>query len=232
MASLLDEIMRRNEEKEPLLNLYTGEAIKESYYFEIDKANAPEFFKKHFSNELAECTDKKKKIIERLMKPQANTRCSYFRTDSSSTATYDKIFTDYISLDFKAYAFWFDDHKAKLCFDEAYTNAVLHGNKAGEDSCYGDKCNLPRPANLEENRKKPVEIEFIINHNYYALRVTDVGEGLDRSKVQLGKDGNIMASSGRGLFLIESLTDCMVFTKQADPQKFSISMVKFKEIKY
>jgi anti-sigma regulatory factor (Ser/Thr protein kinase) len=230
MTSLLEEIMRRNENKEPFLELYTGGAIKESYYFEIGKTNAPDFFRKHFSNELAECTGKKKKIIERLMKSQAHTRCMYFRTDSSSTATYDKIFTDYISLDFKAYAFWFDDHKAKLCFDEAYTNAVIHGNNAGEDSCYEEeKCNLPRPANLEENRKKPVEIEFIINHDYYALRVTDVGEGLDKSKVQLGKDGDIMALSGKGLFLIKSLTDCMVFTKQDNPQKFSISMVKFKE---
>ena len=229
MASLLEEIIKRKEKKEHLLELYTGGAIQESYYFEISKGNAPDFFKKYFSNELAECSGKKKNIIERLARSKADTKCMYFRTDSSSTNTHHKIFTDYISLDFKAYAFWFDDNKAKLCFDEAYTNAVLHGNKAGQDSCYGDKCNLPRPANLEENRKKPVEIEFIINHDYYALRVIDVGEGLDKSKVQLGKNGDILASSGRGLFLIELLTDCMAFTKQDNPQKFSISMVKLKE---
>jgi len=231
MASLLEEIIRRKEKKEPFLNLYTGGAIKEAYYFEIDKANAPDFFKKHFSNELAECTGKKKDIIKRIMKSQAHTKCMYFRTDSSSTATFDKIFTDYISLDVKAY--WFDNYDAKTCFDESYTNAVLHGNKAGEDKCYErEKGIFPRPANLEENRKKPVEVEFLINHDYYALRVADVGEGLDKSKVRLGKDGDIMASSGRGLFLIESLTDCMVFTRQANPQKFSISMVKLKEIGY
>jgi len=228
MASLLEEIIRRKEKKEPLLNLYTGRAIQEAYYFEIDKANAPEFFKKHFSNELAECAGKKKNMIKRIVKSQAHTKCMYFRTDSSSTTTFDKIFTDCISLDVKAY--WFDNYDAKTCIDESYTNAVLHGNKAGQDNSYGgEKGVSPRPANLEENRKKPVEIEFMINNSYYALRVTDVGEGLDKSKVQLGKDGDIMASSGRGLFLIESLTDCMVFTKQDNPQKFSISMVKFKD---
>ena len=228
MVSLLEEIIKRKEKKEPVLELYTGGAIQESYYFEVSKGDAADFFKKYFSNELAECTSKKKKIIERILKSPADTRCMYFRTDSSNTTTYNKIFTDYISLDLKAYAFWFDEHKAKLCFVEAYTNAVIHGNQAGQDNCYGDKCNLPRPANLEENRKKPVEIEFIINHDYYALRVTDVGEGFDWSKVQLGKDGDVAAFSGNGLRLIDFFSDCMVFTRQDNPKKFSISMVKFR----
>ncbi|MBN2459837.1 ATP-binding protein, partial [Candidatus Woesearchaeota archaeon] len=153
------------------------------------------------------------------------TSCFYIRTDSSSINACNKIFSDFIWPAARSQAY--DEDTLELCLEESYVNAITHGNQGGCDSLYTTR-DLPVPANLAQNKKKPVEVEFIMNEKCYALRVTDTGEGFDKSKVQLGKDGNLMALSGRGLFLIQCYSDCMVFTKQESPQKFSISMVKFK----
>ncbi|MBN2052936.1 ATP-binding protein [Candidatus Woesearchaeota archaeon] len=228
MASLLEEVIRRKENEEPLLSFIIKWAIQEAYYFEINHGRAQEFFRKYFACELAECVGKKKDVIERIVSLQAPTSCMYFKTDSSSTETYNKIFAEYMSREAKS--FGFDDHSLRLCFAEAYSNAVLHGNKGGEESCYeiGSRC-IPRPTDIEENRKKLIEIEFLINNQFYFLRITDVGEGVDKSKILPGKNGDTLSFSGRGLFIINAHTDCFIFNKQDEPKRFSISMVKFKE---
>jgi len=225
MASLLEEIARRKEKREPYIRIIAGMPIEETYHFEVAKKDAAKLFKECFALEYAQCKGEKKTIIEKMTCFEAPTSCFYIRTDSSSINTFNQILSGFIWPAAREQSY--DEDALRLCLEESYVNAITHGNQGGCESLYTVR-DLPVPANLAENKKKPVEVEFIINENCYALRVTDTGKGFDNSKIQLGKDGNLMAPSGRGLFLIQCYSDCMVFTKQDDPQKFSISMVKFK----
>src|SRR5262249_8625012 len=75
-----------------------------------------------------------------------------------------------------------------LALGEAVSNAIRHGNR--------------------RDQKKHVEIEGQIDGEMLRLKVRDQGDGFDRDPAHDPVDpANLLASSGRGLFLIESVMD-------------------------
>jgi serine/threonine-protein kinase RsbW len=75
-------------------------------------------------------------------------------------------------------------HKVRLCFQEAVTNAVVHGNQYDE--------------------KKYVHISLIQDANKLILKISDEGQGfqLDQIRNPLEKT-NLNLPGGRGIFLIK-----------------------------
>jgi serine/threonine-protein kinase RsbW len=77
-----------------------------------------------------------------------------------------------------------------LAIDEAVSNAIIHGNR--------------------RDRTKRVEVEGQVDAQAIRIKVRDEGQGFERD---LTRDPvhpeNLLASSGRGLFLIESVMDEM-----------------------
>jgi serine/threonine-protein kinase RsbW len=75
-----------------------------------------------------------------------------------------------------------------LAVDEAISNAIIHGNR--------------------RDAKKRVEVEGQIDADVLRIKVRDEGEGYHRDPSHDPVDPqNLLASSGRGLFLIESVMD-------------------------
>jgi serine/threonine-protein kinase RsbW len=76
---------------------------------------------------------------------------------------------------------------------EAANNAILHGNK------------------LDENKK--VNIRFKIDEKYLSITVKDQGTGFDFSNVpDPTAPENIEKINGRGVFLMERLSDKIIFS--------------------
>ncbi len=75
-----------------------------------------------------------------------------------------------------------------LAVDEAISNAIIHGNR--------------------RDRAKRVEVEGQVDAQSVRIRVRDEGQGFerDRSRDPVHPE-NLLAASGRGLFLIESVMD-------------------------
>lgn len=77
---------------------------------------------------------------------------------------------------------------------EAANNAILHGNK------------------LEEN--KNVKIKMLIENEKLLFKIEDEGEGFDYKNVpDPTAPENIENVNGRGIFLMEKLSDKLEFTK-------------------
>ncbi len=82
----------------------------------------------------------------------------------------------------------------KLCFEEAFINAVKYGNK-------GDS-------------RLTVDVEVIKHGDSIELVVRDHGEGFEFKKTSDPRqDENLLKTSGRGVFLIISLMDKVVYEK-------------------
>ena len=93
-----------------------------------------------------------------------------------------------------------------LAVVEAGTNAIKHGNKEDPD--------------------KRAHFEFILNPDHLTIIVQDQGDGFDREKVADPLDpANLLKSSGRGLFLMESCMDSVVYEGGGT----IIKMVKYKQ---
>lgn len=75
-----------------------------------------------------------------------------------------------------------------LAVDEAVSNAIIHGNR--------------------RDRQKRVEVEGQVDAQTIRIKVRDEGQGFerDRSRNPVHPE-NLLASSGRGLFLIDSVMD-------------------------
>lgn len=81
-----------------------------------------------------------------------------------------------------------------LAVDEAVSNAIIHGNK--------------------RDQRKRVEVEGQIDGDVLRLKVRDEGDGFHRDRSHSPVDPeNLLAPSGRGLFLIESVMDEVRFTQ-------------------
>lgn len=84
--------------------------------------------------------------------------------------------------------------KIYLAVNEAFNNAVIHGNK--------------------ENSQKIVLINFNENQYFYRFIVSDEGTGFDFSTIQSPvRSENIHKESGRGIFIIKQYADKVSFLK-------------------
>jgi serine/threonine-protein kinase RsbW len=82
-----------------------------------------------------------------------------------------------------------------LAVDEAISNAIKHGNR--------------------RDRRKRVEIEGQIDSQQLRIKVRDEGEGFERDPHHDPVDpSNLLAASGRGLFLIESVMDDVRYSQE------------------
>ena len=81
-----------------------------------------------------------------------------------------------------------------LAVVEAGTNAIKHGN--------------------QEDPEKRTHFEFIIQSDRFTVVIQDEGQGFDREQVpDPMQPENLFKSSGRGLFLIESCMDDVIYEK-------------------
>lgn len=79
-------------------------------------------------------------------------------------------------------------HKIRLCFTEAVTNAVVHGN--------------------QYNDSKKVWISLLNNHETISFQIKDEGCGFDMKRLLNPLDEiNLHKPNGRGVFLIKELSD-------------------------
>lgn len=93
-----------------------------------------------------------------------------------------------------------------LALEEAFINAVKHGNKMD-------------PA-------KKVKIEYSVGPDKVEVSVTDEGDGFDPQTVPDPRSGkNLYKPEGRGLFLIKSYMDMVRFNEQCN----CVYMVRYKE---
>lgn len=91
-----------------------------------------------------------------------------------------------------------------LLLSEAVTNAIVHGNK------------------LDEN--KTVEVEVQINSETIISTVKDYGEGFDPQTANDPlKEENLLKDSGRGIFLIEEISDSVDYLDNGTKIRFSIN---------
>ena len=93
-----------------------------------------------------------------------------------------------------------------LALEEAFVNAVKHGNKMD-------------PA-------KEVRIECLVETDKVTVSVTDEGNGFDPESIPDPRYGvNLYKPEGRGLFLMRSYMDEVEFNERGN----SVCMVKYKE---
>ncbi len=93
-----------------------------------------------------------------------------------------------------------------LALEEAFINAVRHGNKM--DSAKG------------------VKIDYLVESDKVTVSLTDEGRGFDPGAIPDPRYGeNLYKPEGRGLFLMRSYMDEVEFNEEGN----SVCMVKYKE---
>jgi len=99
-----------------------------------------------------------------------------------------------------------DIFAVNLAFEEAFTNAVKHGNKM--------------------DPKKHVQIDYFVDTEKVEIWITDEGQGFDPSKIPDPRSGkNLYKPEGRGLLLIRSYMDVVEYNRKGN----SLRMVRYKE---
>ena len=120
-----------------------------------------------------------------------------FRYLIPSDAQYVPGIVHVISLWAMEFGFGYADHAMNLplAMDEALSNAIIHGNR--------------------RDARKRVEIEGTIDSSMLRIRVRDEGAGFrpESRRHDPADPQALMASSGRGLFLIESVMDEVRYTE-------------------
>jgi len=107
----------------------------------------------------------------------------------------------------EAYDFGQDDiFGVHLALEEAFINAVRHGNKMDPE--------------------KKVKIDCLVDFDKVEVSLTDEGEGFDPDGVPDPRYGeNLYKAGGRGLFLMRSYMDMVKFNKQGN----CVHMVRYKD---
>lgn len=83
-------------------------------------------------------------------------------------------------------------HKIRLCFQEAVTNAVVHGNKYDET--------------------KYVHVSLNQNAEKLIFQIKDEGAGFDLQSIENPlEEKNLTIAGGRGLFLIKEYTESYTY---------------------
>lgn len=91
-----------------------------------------------------------------------------------------------------------------LLLSEAVTNAIVHGNKLDES--------------------KTVEVEVQINSDKIVSIVKDQGPGFDPNSANNPlKKENLLKDSGRGIFLINEISDSVDYLDNGTKIRFSIN---------
>ena len=97
-----------------------------------------------------------------------------------------------------------DVFAVQLAFQEAFYNAIKHGNKMAAD--------------------KKVKIDFLIDPDRIEIAMTDTGSGFDPDAVPDCRVGeNLYKTEGRGLLLMRSYMDIVEFNEIGN----SVHMVRF-----
>lgn len=95
-----------------------------------------------------------------------------------------------------------------LALEEAFLNALKHGNKM--------------------NPNKKVHVKYLITPEKFDISIKDDGSGFDPNVVPDPREGeNLYKSSGRGLLLMQSYMDKVEFNKTGN----CVRMIKFIEKK-
>jgi len=93
-----------------------------------------------------------------------------------------------------------------LALEEAFTNAITHGNKMNSD--------------------KEVKIDYSVGLDKFEISMMDEGEGFDPGAVPDPRYGeNLYKINGRGLLLMHSYMDVVEFNDRGN----SVHMVRYKE---
>jgi serine/threonine-protein kinase RsbW len=123
----------------------------------------------------------------------------------SAFATVDKR----IQAELKDHSFNEDDLFAvHLALDEAFANAVAHGNK------------------MDPNKK--VKLEYSVDSDKIEISMTDEGDGFEPDSVPDPRCGpGLDQTSGRGLLLMNSYMDTVKFNEPGN----SVHMVRYKNSK-
>jgi len=99
-----------------------------------------------------------------------------------------------------------DKFAVHLALEEAFLNALKHGNKMDYD--------------------KKVKIDYLVSPEKVEIFVEDEGEGFDPNSVPDPRCGeNLFRTSGRGLFLMRSYMDVVEYNEQGN----CVHMVRYKE---
>ena len=99
-----------------------------------------------------------------------------------------------------------DSFAVHLAIEEAFLNAVRHGNKMD-------------PA-------KKIKIDYLIDADKVEISMTDDGSGFNPKAVPDPRCGeNLYKAGGRGLFLIESYMDVVEFNEHGN----TVRMIKYKQ---
>ena len=92
-----------------------------------------------------------------------------------------------------------------LTLQEAFTNAITHGNKMSSD--------------------KEVKIDYSVGLDKFEVTMTDEGEGFDPNVVPDPRYGeNLYKPAGRGLLLMRSYMDVVEFNKRGN----SVYMARYR----
>jgi len=107
----------------------------------------------------------------------------------------------------EAYGFDKEDIFAiHLAIEEAFINAIKHGNKMDSD--------------------KEVKIDYTISPDKVEIFVTDLGNGFDPNSIPDPRRGeNLYKAEGRGLLLMRSYMDVIEFNESGN----GVRMVRYKE---
>ncbi len=107
----------------------------------------------------------------------------------------------------EAYGFDKEDIFAiHLAIEEAFINAIKHGNKMDPD--------------------KEVKIDYSISPDKVEIFVTDLGNGFDPGSIPDPRRGeNLYKAEGRGLLLMRSYMDVIEFNESGN----GVRMVRYKE---
>jgi serine/threonine-protein kinase RsbW len=93
-----------------------------------------------------------------------------------------------------------------LAIEEAFINAVRHGNK------------------MEQS--KAVKIDYSIESDKIEICMTDEGEGFDPEVIPDPRYGdNLYKPAGRGMLLMRSFMDVVEYSKQGN----SVRMIRYRE---
>jgi serine/threonine-protein kinase RsbW len=93
-----------------------------------------------------------------------------------------------------------------LALEEAFINAVRHGNK------------------MEPS--KAVKVDYAIEHDKIEIAVTDEGSGFDPEVIPDPRYGdNLYKPAGRGMLLMRSFMDVVEYTGRGN----SVKMIRYKE---
>jgi serine/threonine-protein kinase RsbW len=100
-----------------------------------------------------------------------------------------------------------DQFAVHLALEEAFNNAVEHGNQGDPD--------------------KTVQIDYSIDDRQIEIRMTDQGHGFDAHNVPDPRlEENLYQARGRGLLLMNAYMDVV----QYNPRGNSIHMVRFRHV--